>query len=103
MRGFDLAFRRCTSWVRLRAAVPGTARHAQESALEYMSLAQARAPYTPRRSSEIMPVNYDGQTRQNEEVILDGGSLFMEWRSAANHILMTGPATRVLDGVLKAA
>lgn len=44
-----------------------------------------------------------GLTGRKAEVILDGGSLFMEWRADDNHILMTGPATEVYQGVFKAA
>lgn len=34
------------------------------------------------------------------EIILDGGSLFLEWREGDNHILMTGPAAYVYEGVI---
>lgn len=44
-----------------------------------------------------------GLTGRKAEIVLDGGSLFMEWRSEDSHILMTGPATRVYEGVLRAA
>lgn len=44
-----------------------------------------------------------GLTGRKAEIVLDGGSLFMEWRSEDNHILMTGAATRVYEGVFKAA
>ncbi len=44
-----------------------------------------------------------GLTGRKAEVVLDGGSLFMEWRADDNHILMTGPATEVYQGVFKAA
>lgn len=42
-----------------------------------------------------------GLTGRKAEIILDGGSLFMEWRAEDSHILMTGAATRVYDGEFK--
>lgn len=42
-----------------------------------------------------------GLTGREAEIILDGGSLFMKWRAEDSHILMTGPATRVYEGVFK--
>jgi len=44
-----------------------------------------------------------GLTGRKAEIVLDGGSLFMEWRAEDNRILMTGPATHVYQGVFKAA
>jgi diaminopimelate epimerase len=44
-----------------------------------------------------------GLTGRKAEIILDGGSLYMEWRQDDNHILMTGAATRVYEGVFKVA
>lgn len=41
-----------------------------------------------------------GLTGRKAEIILDGGSLFMEWRAEDNRILMTGPATFVFKGQL---
>lgn len=41
-----------------------------------------------------------GLTGRKAEIILDGGSLFMEWRAEDSHILMTGAATRVYQGVI---
>lgn len=34
------------------------------------------------------------------EMVLDGGSLFIEWRERDNAVFMTGPAAYVFDGVL---
>ena len=39
-----------------------------------------------------------GLTGRKAEIILDGGSLLLEWRAEDNHILMTGPATFVFKG-----
>lgn len=44
-----------------------------------------------------------GLTGRKAEIMLDGGSLFMEWRAEDSHILMTGPATHVYEGAFKAA
>lgn len=41
-----------------------------------------------------------GLTGRKAEIILDGGSLFMEWRAEDSHILMTGPASFVFKGEL---
>lgn len=40
-------------------------------------------------------------TGRRVEVVLDGGSLHIEWRESDSHVLMTGPAVHVFDGVLK--
>ncbi len=32
------------------------------------------------------------------EIRMDGGSLFIEWSEADNHVYMTGPATKVFEG-----
>ena len=42
-----------------------------------------------------------GLTGRKAEIVLDGGSLFLEWRESDNHVLMTGPVTDVFDGTLK--
>lgn len=39
-----------------------------------------------------------GLINRKAEIILDGGSLFLEWRWGDNHILMTGPASYVYEG-----
>lgn len=41
-----------------------------------------------------------GLTDRKAEIILDGGSLFLEWRVADDHILMTGPVAYVFEGRL---
>lgn len=41
-----------------------------------------------------------GLTGRKAEIILDGGSLFLEWRAEDDHILMTGPAAYVFEGTL---
>ncbi len=39
-----------------------------------------------------------GLTDRKAEIILDGGSLFLEWREDDDHILMTGPVASVFEG-----
>lgn len=39
-----------------------------------------------------------GKTGRKVEVVLDGGSLFIEWRESDGHVIMTGPATTVFRG-----
>jgi len=39
-----------------------------------------------------------GKTGRTAEVVLDGGTLKIEWRESDGHVLMTGPATRVFRG-----
>jgi diaminopimelate epimerase len=41
-----------------------------------------------------------GLTGRKAEIVLDGGSLFLEWRAEDDRILMTGPAAYVFEGVL---
>lgn len=40
-----------------------------------------------------------GLTDRKAEIVLDGGSLFLEWRAEDDHVLMTGPAAYVFEGV----
>jgi diaminopimelate epimerase len=39
-----------------------------------------------------------GLTGRKVEIVLDGGSLFVEWRQDDNHVLMTGPAATPFRG-----
>lgn len=41
-----------------------------------------------------------GLTDRKAEIVLDGGSLFLEWRAEDDRILMTGPVAYVFEGVL---
>lgn len=41
-----------------------------------------------------------GLSGRKAEIILDGGSLFLEWCDSDDHVLMTGPAAYVFDGSL---
>ena len=43
-----------------------------------------------------------GLTGRRAEIVLDGGSLFLEWRESDGHVLMTGPVADIFDGTLKA-
>lgn len=40
-----------------------------------------------------------GLAERAAEIVLDGGSLFLEWRAEDGHVLMTGPAACVYEGV----
>jgi diaminopimelate epimerase len=39
-------------------------------------------------------------TRESN-IVMDGGTLHIEWREADNHIYMTGPAARVFEGEIE--
>lgn len=39
-----------------------------------------------------------GLTDRKAELVLDGGSLFLEWRETDGHVLMTGPVSTVFAG-----
>lgn len=41
-----------------------------------------------------------GITGRKVEIVLDGGTLLIEWRESDNHVLMTGPATYVFEGTI---
>ncbi len=39
-----------------------------------------------------------GRAGRTSDIVMDGGTLHIEWREADNHVLMTGPAAFVFDG-----
>ena len=39
-----------------------------------------------------------GRAGRTSHIVMDGGTLTIEWREADNHVYMTGPATFVFDG-----
>ena len=39
-----------------------------------------------------------GRTSRQSQIVMDGGTLTIEWRENDNHVLMTGPAEFVFDG-----
>lgn len=41
-----------------------------------------------------------GKTDRKTEVIMDGGTLTIEWQKDTNHVMMTGPAVTVYNGVV---
>lgn len=43
-----------------------------------------------------------GVTGRRAEIVLDGGSLFIEWRAEDDHVLMTGPVAYVFSGAFTA-
>lgn len=40
----------------------------------------------------------NGLTGRKSDIIMDGGTVTVEWEEVSGHILMTGPATKVFDG-----
>lgn len=43
----------------------------------------------------------NGLTGRKSDVIMDGGTVTIEWDESSGHILMTGPATQVFDGEIE--
>lgn len=39
-----------------------------------------------------------GRAGRRSQIVMDGGTLTVEWRESDNHVYMTGPATFVFDG-----
>ena len=44
---------------------------------------------------------FTGRAGRNSQIIMDGGTLTIEWRASDNHVYMTGPAEFVFDGVIE--
>lgn len=42
-----------------------------------------------------------GKTGRKTDIIMDGGTLTIEWDEKTNHVLMTGPAVKVFDGTIE--
>ena len=42
-----------------------------------------------------------GKAGRQSEIVMDGGTLSIEWRESDNHVYMTGPATFVFDGEIE--
>ena len=42
-----------------------------------------------------------GRAGRHSSIVMDGGTLDVEWREADNHVYMTGPATFVFDGEIE--
>ncbi len=38
---------------------------------------------------------------RTSKIIMDGGDLTIEWKEQDNHVYMTGPATKVFDGIIE--
>lgn len=47
----------------------------------------------------IVAAVLNGKTERQADVILDGGTLHLEWSEEDGNVYMTGPATKVFDGV----
>ena len=43
-----------------------------------------------------------GRAGRTSNIVMDGGTLHIEWRESDNHVLMTGPAEFVFDGEIEA-
>lgn len=43
----------------------------------------------------------NGLTERKSDIIMDGGTVTIEWDETTGHILMTGPATKVFDGEIE--
>ena len=41
-----------------------------------------------------------GRASRKSDIVMDGGTLHIEWNEADNHVYMTGPATKVFDGTI---
>ena len=44
-----------------------------------------------------------GRAERTSEIVMDGGTLTIEWRESDNHVYMTGPAEFVFDGEIEMA
>lgn len=42
-----------------------------------------------------------GKSGRKSSIVMDGGTLDIEWREADDHVYMTGPATFVFDGEIE--
>ena len=42
-----------------------------------------------------------GRAGRKSQIVMDGGTLSIEWRESDNHVYMTGPATFVFDGEIE--
>ena len=42
-----------------------------------------------------------GKAGRQSQIVMDGGTLSIEWREADNHVYKTGPAEFVFDGEIE--
>ena len=42
-----------------------------------------------------------GRAERTSQIVMDGGTLTIEWRKSDNHVYMTGPAAFVFDGEIE--
>lgn len=49
-------------------------------------------------SATLVAAAFTGRTKRHARIIMDGGSLDIEWRESDNHIYMRGPATTAFEG-----
>ena len=45
---------------------------------------------------------FTGKAGRTSQIVMDGGTLNIEWRNSDNHVYMTGPAEFVFDGEIEA-
>jgi len=43
----------------------------------------------------------NGRAGRESDIVMDGGTLHIEWRESDNHVYMTGPAAFVFDGEME--
>ena len=41
-----------------------------------------------------------GRAERRSDIVMDGGTLHIEWNAADGHVYMTGPATEVFTGTI---
>ena len=58
----------------------------------------ARGAGTADRSQDIV---IDVHSHGESEVIMDGGTLTLQWGGASAHLFMTGPAETVFEGMVE--
>lgn len=47
----------------------------------------------------IVAAVLNGKTKRQADIILDGGTLHLDWSQTDDNVYMTGPATKVFDGI----
>ena len=54
--------------------------------------------FGPGACATLVAAVVSGRTERSSKIIMDGGTLNIEWRESDNHLYMTGPATTVFEG-----
>ena len=59
-------------------------------------------PAFPQRCNiELAHIEVDGRAGRQSQIVMDGGTLRIEWRESDNHVYMSGPAEFVFDGEIE--